>query len=825
MRILSRSVCTAMCLAPITLIAAPNQILGWNNLGMHCMDSDYSVFSVLPPYNTIEAQLIVNGHLVTASNSYTVTYEAVADSEGSINRTSIGKGNFAEYDAVLYGVDLAPDVGLVGWAMPGTNNAPQAMVFERTNQPVPGVLTPVNWFHAEGIPITPYDDEGGKSPYPLMRLIARNGNAPIATNDIVLPVSDEMDCRACHASGTEMAAEPDAGWTWSANPERDYRLNILRKHDDARFQQMPTAYTDLLATNGFNPLGLYQTVVGDGQPILCAQCHLSEALPGTGVPGVAPLTEAVHAFHAHVADAVLNVTLDDSDNRVACYRCHPGSTTRCLRGAMGGAIATDSSLEMQCQSCHGNMSQVGSTNRVGWIMEPDCQSCHTGTATANNGQIRYTSVFTDTNYTIRIAVNPTFATQPDTPASGLSLYRFSAGHGGLQCSACHGSTHAIFPSIHANDNRRNIAIQGHAGTTVECTACHVSMPQTFVGGPHGMHPVGGNTLFAVKSDGQEQWFHGFAKEDGGVGLASCQACHGADYRGTVLSRTQGHRVINADGFGTKTYWKGRTVGCYDCHNGASSEAPSANTPPVVVNVTTNTTSGASVSFTLPASDPNANPLSLRIVSQPQHGYVGLSNAVAIYFPDPGYTGPDQFTYAARDGFSDSNLGTGTVSVVQGPFSISAMAMVPSDYPSGWPAPFAVVPQASNVLATVSHEWSFGDDSPIGTQAHDAHAYALPGSYNWSVISTVSDGLTPVSVTNSGTILIGTPMTAALERLTPDVEVSWPANSAQAVLEESDLLAPSAWSASTNRVLIAGGRWTTAVAPAGQIRFYRLRQVQ
>ena len=37
--------------------------MGWNNLGMHCMDSDYSVFSILPPYNTINAQLIVGGKL------------------------------------------------------------------------------------------------------------------------------------------------------------------------------------------------------------------------------------------------------------------------------------------------------------------------------------------------------------------------------------------------------------------------------------------------------------------------------------------------------------------------------------------------------------------------------------------------------------------------------------------------------------------------------------------------------------------------------------------------------------------------------------------
>ena len=52
--------------------AADSQILGWNNLGMHCMDSDYSVFSILPPYNTIEAQLIVGGKLVKAGTGYSV---------------------------------------------------------------------------------------------------------------------------------------------------------------------------------------------------------------------------------------------------------------------------------------------------------------------------------------------------------------------------------------------------------------------------------------------------------------------------------------------------------------------------------------------------------------------------------------------------------------------------------------------------------------------------------------------------------------------------------------------------------------------------------
>ncbi len=798
------------------LSAANNQILGWNNLGMHCMDSDYSVFSILPPYNTIEAQLIVNGALVTISNGYTITYQAVADPDGSINKTSIGKGNWSQYDLLLYGADTAPDTGLLGWMMPGANNVPQPMSFETMNAPAPGVSTPVNWFRAEGIPITPYDDAGHKNPYPLMRLIAHSGSTPIATNDIVLPVSDEMDCRVCHASGTQAAARPSAGWVWSDNPERDYRLNILRRHDESRIQQMgASAYTTMLTTNGLNAQGLYRTVVADGKPILCAKCHLSEALPGTGLPGVAPLTEAVHSFHAFVMDPDLHVTLDNSANRAACYRCHPGSTTKCLRGAMGGAIAQDGSLEMQCQSCHGNMSQVGSNKRVGWFMEPNCQSCHTGNAVSNNGQIRYSSSFTDANWTVRTPVNQTFATSPNIPATGLSLYRFSTGHGGLQCSACHGSTHAEFPATHQNDNLRNIAIQGHAGVMSECTACHVSSPNTRNGGPHGMHPVGPGWVEA----------HHSGIDEGSVPPAQCQVCHGATGHGTVLSRALGNRSLTAQfdsGTVTLNLFRGAEVGCFNCHNGPNNAGNANNSPaPTVSNITTNTTSDQVLAFTLPAT---GNGITLRIISQPTHGSVGLSSHVASYFPEPGFVGTDTFTFAAWDGGKNSALATGTVAVAQGPFSITAKALVPPNYPADWAVPFGIHAIPVNVSAIPTYEWSFGDGS-TSTSQYATHTYATPGSYNWSVVAQVQSGDSTASVTNSGSITIEAPaMLSSTVSGSGAIEFSWPAGSADALLEETSDLGIGNWSVATNNVSYTPGGVQVNIPTTVGAKFYRLRKL-
>jgi hypothetical protein len=247
---------------------------------------------------------------------------------------------------------------------------------------------------------------------------------------------------------------------------------------------------------------------------------------------------------------------------------------------------------------------------------------------------------------------------------------------------------------------------------------------------------------------------------------------------------------------------------------------------VVANINTNTTSGAPVSVLLPASDANANPLTLRIVSQPHHGSVGLSNTVATFFPEPGFTGTDQFTFAARDGTSDSNLATGTVSVVQGPFAISAEALVPADYPAGWPVPFTVVSAPSNVLATVAYQWNYGDGSTLGIKASETHVYSAPGNYAWRIVSSVSDGLTTAFATNQGSIVIVAPMEAGLRKPSGFVEISWPALSAQAVLEETAMLSPTpTWMASTNHVTVAADRWSTAVAPTGQTRFYRLRHVQ
>ena len=260
-----------------------NYILtAWNDLGMHCMDSDYSVFSILPPYNNLHAQLKrKDGSLVTSGIE--LTYESTTGVDGGINTYSHGKTNFWDHAASFFGATLAPDVGLKGNPAPST-------------QPAALALNPdQGWWEAEGIPLTPYNDDGSKNFYPLVKVVARDASGQVlASANVVLPVSDEMDCRLCHGSNASRDdAKPRGGWVDDPNPEKDYRLNVLRLHDE----KQPDAVRDRLSRlqglgYAYDPAGLEATARG-GTPMLCAACHKSNALPGVGL-GIKPFTSAIH---------------------------------------------------------------------------------------------------------------------------------------------------------------------------------------------------------------------------------------------------------------------------------------------------------------------------------------------------------------------------------------------------------------------------------------------------------------------------------------------------------------------------------------------------
>jgi PKD repeat protein len=272
-------------------------------------------------------------------------------------------------------------------------------------------------------------------------------------------------------------------------------------------------------------------------------------------------------------------------------------------------------------------------------------------------------------------------------------------------------------------------------------------------------------------------------------------------------------------------FRGATIGCYTCHQGPSEGDQNTSTPPSVGNASATIANNTTALLTLPRT--NATAAMLRIVSQPANGSVGLNTntGVATYYPDPGFVGTNTFTFAAYDGSKNSNLGTGTVEVVQGTFSVSAKALVPPTYPAEWAAPFTVVATPVNVNATPTYDWDFGDGSSHNTNQYPTHAFGTPGSYHWSVISKVQSGITQATTTNSGTIVIEAPaQLVAAPAPGGGVEFYWPQTSGDVLLEESPLLGGGAdWKVTTNNVVNNGGVITVTVPNSG-MGFFRLRKL-
>lgn len=366
----------AACLLGSSASAQERLILAWNDLGMHCSNKDFSKIVILPPYNNVLAQVIEVGdadHLPRV-----ITDDMYVTYEIPGNTYSVGKTDFWDYEDQLFGVNLADNIGLTGVGLTGM------------------MTSSGDHFHVEGIPLTPFTDADlvNEDPYQLGLIkLYDTSDSLLATTQPVIPVSNEINCvsSGCHSSETA----------------------ILNAHEDE---------------GGFDPTDT---------PILCADCHASNALGMSGQPGLESLSEVVHKEHGERTND--------------CYKCHPGPSTQCLRGVM----ATEHNME--CQDCHGSVTQVGesiSSGREPWLEEPRCGSpaCH----------------------------GPLYSEEVG------KLFRQSRGHGGLLCSACHGSPHAILPSAHPLDNVQNVALQGYAGTLSDCRVCHGVNPDR--PGPHALMP-------------------------------------------------------------------------------------------------------------------------------------------------------------------------------------------------------------------------------------------------------------------------------------------------------------------------------------------------
>jgi hypothetical protein len=226
---------------------------------------------------------------------------------------------------------------------------------------------------------------------------AITGKVLAKIDDVVVPVSDEMNCSECHGT-------------------TDTDLNILKAHDERSKTQLAN---DL----------------AQGQRYRCSDCHKDNILGASGQPGILPLSQAMHGFHAD--------KMSQSSIKPECYSCHPGPVTQCYRGVMSNEVSCVDS------NCHGDMANIAQTQAEGrqaWLQQPDCSACHGEKYGVNTGLLYRDS------YLINNAASE---------MNGIIL-----------CESCHNGPHAEWKSTNPTDNLLPIRLLGYPSFIDRCTVCH-----------------------------------------------------------------------------------------------------------------------------------------------------------------------------------------------------------------------------------------------------------------------------------------------------------------------------------------------------------------
>ncbi len=646
------------------------QIVAANDLGMHCADLDHRIASILPPFNVMHSQALQKGSTprILGPADVEIVYSAASSvSDPALSRpvpSQVYKTDFWDpnprntghsiaFDAyrphyppgVLESFPLPADEGLpvpdlqrlyLGdhqlvadrQAMPSANslspfvtqpflaNSPQrfalfyASVPFFVSFPFGYTLPSINWFSAEGIPMSPFDDQGRANEYPLLRVQARAvagnrlGLAPgtvVASLDTVAPVSGEVQCMSCHTSSVD-------GGNGMATTGKGF--TVATRYQDPKYGQVPEAVSLEYAFD-LNVVRLHDVKHGtrleQNTPISCQTCHYSPALDLAHVGPKGPadadangrqqtlhqtFSRVMHNFHGNLKNPDGTPLFPDMPSPLgrpiavrdavllkSCYTCHPGVRTSCFRGAMANA-------GLACQDCHGGLTKVGNdfsrnvspsnpgafivagdyytnpaTPRVPWANEPMCQSCHTGDAlnnlSASANVVKSATTFrllqayrtNDANAKAIVALNRRFA--ENQSGSKQVLYRLSEGHGGVLCEGCHGSTHAEWPNAtpNANDNLAATQLQGHAGKLIECQSCHgaASFPlSAFQRNFDANGWMKGPHGMHPVADRTWNEEHEGIFKDSGTPPGTCQACHGANLTGSPLAVMAATRTLICD---------------------------------------------------------------------------------------------------------------------------------------------------------------------------------------------------------------------------------------------------------------------------------------
>ena len=207
-------------------------------------------------------------------------------------------------------------------------------------------------------------------------------------------------------------------------------------------------------------------------------------------------------------------------------------------------------------------------------------------------------------------------------------------------------------------------------------------------------------------------------------------------------------------------------------------------PPTTTAASATTAEDQSVTFTLPATDPDGDPLTYAVPAQPAHGAVVLSGNQATYTPQADFHGADTFSWTVSDGVATT---TGTASLTVTPVndrpSAAALAATTSedagvaitlsgaDVDAGDTLTYARVADGAHGTVTIVGAAATYAPDP-GWSGTDTFTYTASDGALTSAPATVTVTVTPVNDAPSvaATTLsttAGSPVTATLVTADPD----------------------------------------------------------
>ncbi len=465
-------VMAAAAIAVLSIASAASaytyKVLARNDLGMHCACPTFEGFLLLPPFNTIRAQVFrMGGDPSPITSGVTVSY-SIPENTDAILKADPYYSSWLTFSPKLF-PGFAPVnaqgniVGITGKKLADT------MTYDATSRSYIAVGVPVYPVTTGTTKDIMIDPLGGpkRNPYITANITVKDtAGTTLATTSTIMPVAFG-GCCTCHlplAAQNGYPATPAGSFAYLGvmHAQNTSKINIAMIDPDGD---------------------------GVGGPVRCSWCHWDPAMGESAAPGwptatkllpgatftlkksVYSFSDVLHRFHAK-SQKVL--TQFDANIATNCYDCHPGNNVNCYRGTHKGKTA------IWCTDCHGNLTQRIATNQ----MAKPWQTASLPTCFGPSAGI--TSAF---------ACHATFTASTWDPGL-FGKFINGVGHEGkVLCESCHGSAHSEAPSTMALDNVENATLQGNTAFTFPagkdktysigvCNVCHTSRSNNWSRPPH-----------------------------------------------------------------------------------------------------------------------------------------------------------------------------------------------------------------------------------------------------------------------------------------------------------------------------------------------------